>query len=132
MNRRELLAGAIVLGLPKTAEPAEEAPDTFMRMYSQHHYDGNHGKILTNKPIAGIHGVYSTRIDNVYFVDRLDDRKFEVKFKQGKCLNDECSNPFYSFEMEDTLKILQSQLLPTDNFHFVVDEGYIKAVPNKR
>lgn len=119
MNRRDLLSGAVILFVAKNKK---EIPATFLRMYE-----------VQNKytlPIVGIPGNIFTCLNHIYCVDNRNNKRFELKCSDGEKANNSCEeSQFYNFNCNLTLKILNSQIANEDDFKFVIDEGFIKAVP---
>ncbi len=140
MNRREVLSGLAIAMLPIASEAKEvsEEPEEFLRMYSQ-----PYGPNMWFEPVVGINrerwhlkGPCGDVCRPTYFIGSRDGRKFEIDYPARNYHDDSNFWDLLKTEepkaLENVLKLLQSQLLPTDNFHFVIDDGFIKATKNRK
>lgn len=92
---------------------------SFIRMYRVKKYGENHGM----EPIAGINETFTCQDQEFKFGDR-DGRSFHLLKKKAKNTTD----GWVEWSLQDILDTMESQLLSTDKFCFMIDDRMVKAI----
>ena len=99
----------------------------FINMYEKRQFS----TVTWCQPIVGIGPCVISSDAFYFFGDQQHEfyMKAESGVRFGNAINEdnEDNEQLYDFTLEKIIEVLKSQLLPTDEFTFVINEGLVKA-----